>query len=164
MVESQANFLAANLANKLEASYKLLHVPDNLSNSALSTMLNEKEVKDVINCIKSADILLYGIGRADEMARRRGLNSEQFNEMISRGAVGEAFGHYFNNKGRIVYSTPTIGVQNEDIHRIRNLMAVAAGKNKAQAIIATEMNNSNSVLITDESAAREIINIIDKIE
>ena len=33
------------------------------------------------------------------------------NELEELGAVGEAFGHYFNESGEIVYSTPTIGVK-----------------------------------------------------
>lgn len=72
-VETQANTLAANLAYKLDASYKLLHAPDNLSDNALNSLMNEAEVKELIESIHTSNILIYGIGRADEMARRRGL-------------------------------------------------------------------------------------------
>lgn len=157
-VEVQANTLVANLANKIGANYKLLHVPDNLSNNALSTILNEKDIREVIDTIHSSDILIYGIGRAEEMGRRRGLTSEEIDNLIEQGAVGEAFGCYFNRKGEFLYSTPTIGVGREDIKKIKNLIAVAGGRNKAEAIIAIEIN-SNGTLITDEGAAREILKI-----
>lgn len=163
-LETQANNLAANLANKIGASYKLLHMPDNLSHNALNTILNEKDVKDIVENIRNCDILVYGIGRADEMARRRGLGNEEINKLISLGAVGEAFGYYFNKSGNIVYSTPIIGIQNEDIKKINNLIAVAGGRSKAEAIVAIEINNANSVIIIDEGAAEEIINIIEKKE
>lgn len=163
-LEIQANNLAAHLANKIGANYKLLHVPDNLSNQALNTILNEVDVMEVVENINHSDILVYGIGRADEMGRRRGLNADELDNLEKLGAVGEAFGYYFNREGEIVFSTPTIGVINENIDHIENLIAIAAGKNKAEAIMAIELNNPNSILITDEGAAREIINIISKKE
>ncbi|MBL4935343.1 sugar-binding transcriptional regulator [Clostridium sp. YIM B02515] len=163
-VETQANSLAASLAKKMGASYKLLHIPDNLSNNALSAMLNEGDVKEIVKNIMISNILIYGIGRADKMAERRGLSTEKLDELKFKGAVGEAFGYYFNADGQIICSTSTIVVDSESLKNIENLIAVAAGKNKAEAIISAEKNLSNSTLITDEGAAREIINIISKKE
>ena len=135
-----------------------------MSNSALEAILNEKDIKRIIDKIKSAEVLIYGIGIAKDMANKRGLSEEIINELEGLGAVGEAFGHYFNESGDIIYSTPTIGVKNEDVKNTKVLIAVAAGKNKARAIIATEINASSTVLIIDEAAAEEIINIIEKRE
>lgn len=163
-VEIQANTLVARLADKLSGNYELLHAPDNLSNTALTTMLNEKDIKNIIDKIRSAEVLIYGIGIAEDMARRRGISEEVIKELENLGAVGEAFGHYFNELGEVIYSTPTIGVKNEDVKNTKTLIAVAAGKNKARAIIATEINRSSTVLIIDEAAAEEIINIIEKTE
>ncbi len=163
-VEIQANTLVARLAEKIGGNYELLHAPDNLSNTALETMLNEKDIKNIIDKIRSAEVLIYGIGIAKDMAGRRGLSDNVIKELEELGAVGEAFGHYFNELGEIIYSTPTIGVKNEDVKNNKTLIAVAAGKNKARAIIATEINCSSTVLIIDEAAAEEIINIIEKTE
>ncbi|MCM0648398.1 sugar-binding transcriptional regulator [Clostridium swellfunianum] len=163
-VEIQANNLAASLAHKLSANYKLLHIPDNLTTTALSAVLNESDVKEIVDNIKNSDILIYGIGRADEMAKRRGLSSERVQELNSLGAVGEAFGNYFNSLGEIICSTSTIVVDSNSLKSIGNLIAVAAGESKAEAIVAIEKNLSHSTLITDEGAARKIINILDKIE
>ena len=163
-VEIEANTLVARLADKISGNYELLHVPDNLSNGALETILNEKGIKDIISKIKNSEVLIYGIGIAKDMAKKRGLSEDIINDLEKLGAVGEAFGHYFDESGKIVYSTPTIGVKNEDIKNIKILIAVAGGKSKARAIIATEINASSTVLIIDESAAEEMINIIEKRE
>ncbi|MGH4124997.1 MAG: sugar-binding transcriptional regulator [Clostridium sp.] len=163
-VEIQANTLVARLADKIGGNYELLHAPDNLSNAALETILNEKEIKSIIRKIRSAEVLIYGIGIATDMARKRGLSEEDIKGLEELGAVGETFGHYYNELGEIVHSTPTIGVKNEDVKNIKTLIAVAAGKNKARAIIATEISSSSTVLIIDEAAAKEIINIIEKTE
>jgi len=159
-VETQANTLAASLANKISGSYKLLHIPDNISDKALDTMLNERDIKDIISYIKNTSVLIYGIGRADEMARRRGVPPEKIAELIKMGTVGEAFGCYFDRNGKVVYSTPTVGINSSDIKKINHPIAIAGGKSKAEAILATEINNENGVLITDEAAAKEIIRLI----
>lgn len=159
-VESQANTLAASLACKVGANYKLLHVPDNLSNNAINTIANEKDVKEVLEIIHKCNILVYGIGRAYDMGRRRGLSKEELNKILSLGAVGEAFGYYFDRNGNTVYSSPTIGLKSEQINNIEIPIAVAGGKSKAEAILSIELHNENSVLITDEGAAREIISLL----
>lgn len=162
IVETQANTLVANLSNKLETTYKLLHAPDNLSGNALNSLMNESEVKELVDKIHTSNVLIYGIGRADEMAVRRGLEKEQIDELLSLGAVGEAFGYYFNRKGKIVFSTTTIGIRHDDVKKIKNLVAVAGGKNKADAIIAIELSNNSGALITDEGAARKIVNLLNE--
>lgn len=159
-VETQANTLAARLATKIYGKYKLLHVPDNLSESAISTMVKEKSIRDVLDCIYNADILIHGVGRANKMARRRGLNDARIKEIEDKGGVGEAFGYYFNKNGNIVYTTPSIGIKNSRINEINTLIAVAGGSGKAEAILSTEINNHNSVLITDEGAAKRLLEFI----
>ena len=163
-VEIQANTLVARLADKIGGNYELLHIPDNLSDAALKTILNEKNIKNIIDKIRCADILIYGIGIASDMAMKREIPEKEIKELEELGAVGEAFGQYYNESGKIIHSTPTIGVKNEDATNNRTLIAVAAGKNKARAIIATEINRLSTVLIIDQAAAEEIVNIIDKRE
>lgn len=158
-VETQANTLAAKLAFKMGANYKLLHVPDSLSNEALETMANEPDIKDTLKKICKSDILIFGIGRADDMSRRRGLPDEELNKIKNSGAVSEAFGHYFDKDGNVVFKTPTIGVNFEDLKNIKHIIAIAGGKNKAEALIATKIASKSAVLVTDEGAAREIIKI-----
>lgn len=162
--EILANTLVVRLADKLGGKYELLHAPDNLSNAALETISNEKDIKNIIDKIRSAHVLIHGIGIAIDMANRRGMPQSVISKLVELGAVGEAFGHYYNELGAIVYSTPTIGLRSEDAKNNKILIAVAAGKKKARAIIATEINGSSNVLIIDEATAKEVINIINKIE
>lgn len=161
VVETQANTITANLANRLGAGYRLLHVPDVMSRETLETMLHEPGISEIMKSIESTNLLIYGIGRADEMSKRRGLNEQEMAELMNKGAVAEAFGYYFNKHGNVVERTSTIGVKFEDVKKIDRIIAVAGGCNKAEAIIATKTYNRNSVLITDEGAAREIIRLLD---
>lgn len=159
-VESQANYLAAALANKVNGTYKLLHIPENVSGEVLEGLLKEKQIKEVIENIHNADILIYGIGNAIHMAKKRGLSEEYISKLENQGAVGEAFGCYFNKESQVVSESTPIGININDAKKINTHIAVAAGENKVEAIIATEMNNSNAVLVTDESAGRKIAELI----
>ena len=159
-VEIQASTLAASLAKKLNGNYKMLHIPENLSLELLDTLLKEKEIKEVIDQIHKADILIYGIGNALVMAEKRGVSLKEFNKLKELDAVGEAFGCYFNEKSKVVSENTTIGININDAKKINTHIAVAAGKNKVESILATMMNNSNAVLVTDEAAGRKIVDFI----
>ncbi|KOA20749.1 central glycolytic regulator [Clostridium homopropionicum DSM 5847] len=159
-VEIQANTLVARLADKLSCDYKMLQLLDNVDYAEIFEIINEESIKEVVNSIHLANILIYGIGKADNMAKKRGLERSEIEKLEKLGAVGEAFGCYFNRSGDIVYSKPTAGIKSEDTKKIKNLIAIAGGKSKAEAIIAAERYISKNTLILDEGAAKEIINII----
>ena len=152
--------MAASLAQKLNGSYKLLHIPENLSLSLLDTLLKEKEIKEVIDNIHKSDILIYGIGEALVMAEKRDVSKEEYDKLKALGAVGEAFGCYFNKDSQVVSENTSIGININEARKINTHIAVAAGENKVDAIIATMMNNHNAVLVTDEAAGRKIVEYI----
>lgn len=159
-VETQANTLAAKLAEDIGASYKLLQVLDTLSKKAMNAIVKEKEVREVLEILQKTDILIYGIGRTHAMAERRGLSEEEIQSLENMGAVGEAFGYYFDKDGKIVHSTTTVGIKYEEVKKIKTQVAVAGGSQKAKAILSVIKNNNKTVLVTDEGAAKEMLNLL----
>lgn len=162
-VETQSNTLAGNLAKKVNGTYKMLHIPDNVSEELLETLSKQQDIKDIIECISKANVIIYGIGQASKMASKRSVPEETINQLIDLGAVGEAIGFYFNKKSEVVSNMPTLGININDIRDIKTHIAVAGGKNKAEAIIAAIHGNDNAVLITDEGAAQTIINRLENL-
>lgn len=160
-VETQANTLAATLSRKLNGTYKMLHMPENLSTEVLDSLLKENGIKEVVDFIHKANILIYGIGNAVEMAVKRGASEGQINRLKDLGAVGEAYGCYFNNKSEVVSQTSLIGININEARKINTHIAVAGGKNKVESIILTQFNNHNGVLVTDEVAGRKILEILE---
>lgn len=156
-VETQANTLAALLSVKLNGTYKMLHMPENLSTPILDSLLKEEGIREVVDNIHNANILIYGIGNAMEMAKKRGASEEEIERLKSLGAVGEAYGCYFNNKSEVVSQTSLIGININEARKINTHIAVAGGKNKVESIIVTQYNNINGVLVTDEVAGKAII-------
>lgn len=156
-IEIQSNTLVASLAEKLGASYRLLNVPDNISERTLEAVLEESEIKEVVATIKKANVIILGIGRADVMAKRRGLGPEDINNLITLGAQGEAFGTYFARNGKIVKKAAAVGLSIDDSLKVKELVAVSGGTSKGDAIAAVRFTGENAVLVTDEGAARKII-------
>lgn len=155
-VEIQANTVAANIAKELGANYRLLHVPDDLQAKTIQTIASEPKIKELLALLRQADMFLHGIGAAEEMARRRGIPAAKVDRILEQGAVGEAFGYYFDDNGSVVHSTSSLGLQLDELALIKEVAAVAGGKSKAAAVRAVLRNGSRDVLIIDEGAAREM--------
>lgn len=162
-IYTQSNSIAVNLAEKLGGNYRLLYVPDGLSEEALIHMIENGEIKETLSLIEKMNILVFGIGRADTMARRRNLSEERIDLLESKGAVAEAFGHYFDIEGNEIWEYRTIGLSLEKFRNIDTAIAVAGGEEKAEAIIAVSSLNKNIELVTDELAAKRILEILDNI-
>lgn len=158
-VEIQANTVAAALAKSLGGTYRLLHVPDDIGPESLQTIASEPKVKELVDLIKRADILLHGVGAADEMARRRGMPPATVEDLLRRGAVGEALGYYFDAHGRLVHATSSVGLQEKDLPAIKTVVMVGGGKSKARAAGAILGNGGRHVVITDEALVKELLSL-----
>jgi central glycolytic genes regulator len=158
-VEIQANTVAANIAKGLGVSYRLLHISDDLQASTMHTIAAEPKIKEILEMLRRADMVLHGIGSAEEMAQRRGMAPEKVAELIRQGAVGEAFGYYFRIDGTVAYTTSSLGLQLTELHLIKDVVAVAGGRSKATAVKAVLTNAPRDVLVIDEGAAREVISL-----
>ena len=94
-VEVQANYIAANIASKTHSSYRMIHIPEGLSDSALQMMLKaDRQTQENVAMTARAQVVIFGIGRADRMARKRGMTTLQRDALHSLGACGESLGCY----------------------------------------------------------------------
>lgn len=157
-VENQANTIVAKMAKAEKGDYKLLHVPDPLSETLYQTIIHEPSITETLSLIKHASIVLHGIGEALSMAARRKTSEHIVEKLKREKAVSEAFGYYFNKNGEIVHKVRTIGIQLEDLSGTDTVITVAGGKSKARAIASFMKQKKSNVLITDEAAAMEIVN------
>lgn len=159
-VERQANNVAAVMAERLGGQYRLLHIPETLNDEAFEAIkATDSTVAEIENLIKQADILVHGIGRADIMVNRRN-HAPKVAENICKFGIGETLGHYFDLKGNCIYTYCHNGFRLNDLVGVGRKIAVAGGKQKAEAIIAVTRAGSKDVLVIDEAAARAIQSII----
>ncbi|WP_144461287.1 sugar-binding transcriptional regulator [Siminovitchia fortis] len=157
-VSDQANSICAAMAENTGGTHRVLYVPDEVSDELRSILLKEPSINNTLSLIRSADIVLHGIGEAMKMAERRNTDEESMDKIMKGHAVGEAFGYYFDLDGNIVHKVSTIGLQLKDLPRFKHVIAAAGGKSKAKAIRSYMKNAPKStVLVTDEGAAAEIL-------
>jgi central glycolytic genes regulator len=156
-MEEQANTIAAKLAERLDAKYHLLHVPDNISVDALHLLATEPQIEEILQLIHRADIVIHGIGVTGEMAKKRGLKAEQVDFLREKNAVAEVFGFYFDPQGKIVHWSEKLGLVFSDLKDIPTVIGVAGGKSKGEAIKAVLTHGYQDVLITDEGAAHVLL-------
>ncbi|AJS60837.1 sugar-binding transcriptional regulator [Paenibacillus sp. IHBB 10380] len=161
-MEFQANTIASTMAKRVGAQYRLLHVPDLLSDDAYQSLVQDRNIQEIVQTIRQSRIIVHGIGDAMEMTRRRNLDPVTIQTIQAEGAVAESFGYYFNENGSMVHRMLTLGLRLEDIMQTEVVIGIAGGKSKGRAIHAVLQFGKEDILVTDEAAALEIEKEIDK--
>jgi central glycolytic genes regulator len=156
-VELQANSIASTMAKRTGGEYRLLHVPDHLSEEAYLSLIQEPNVQEIIAVIRQSRIVVHGIGDAMVMAKRRKVDQSTIRSLEEDGALAEAFGYYFDRNGKVVHKMPTVGLRLEDIQQTETVIGVAGGKSKGEALAAVLRFGHEDILVTDEAAAEQIV-------
>lgn len=156
-LEYQANTIASTMAKRVGAQYRLLHVPDLLSEEAYQSLKQEPNIQDILRVIRQARIVVHGIGEALVMAKRRRADEETIQQLLEEGALAEAFGYYFDRDGHVVHTMLTLGLRLEDISRMEVVIAIAGGQSKGESIAAVLRAGHEDILVIDEAAAVEVL-------
>ncbi|NLV59619.1 MAG: sugar-binding transcriptional regulator [Clostridiales bacterium] len=156
-LETQANTVASEIAKRLGGHHRFMHLPDHLDEQALTELKKLREVTETLDLLQRADVVLHGIGRADDMAQKRMLPQAVQAEVKRKGAVAEAYGCYFDLQGHMVYSASSLAHNLGALKPHCAMLAVAAGSRKAEAIMAVMRSRPHAMLVTDEGAARTIL-------
>lgn len=159
-VETQASTIAAEMASRLGGHHRLIHLPDHMDEAARQEMLKLPEVAEVTALIQRADVILHGVSRADVAMRQDKMPAAVIRTLEKQCAAGECFGSYFDREGQCLLKSSSVGVDLARLSPSCQMMAAAAGANKAEAIIAVMRHDAHTLLVTDESAARRMLDIL----
>ena len=155
----EANVIAQRMAQQTGGQFHGLYAPEYVHEQIYQELLKEPEIKNTLELVESASLILYSIGNPIEMAKRRGLDESTLEILIEKEAVAEAFGEFIDKDGNIVYKLSNIGLQTSSLEKIDHIVTVAGASKKANAIESyLKTAPSHSWLITDEAAAKEILN------
>ena len=157
-VKNQASTLCEKMAMKTKGQHMVLYSPDAVTKEFYDSLMQDSAIRDVLEKIKSADIVIHGIGNAMTMARRRNSSKEVLQILQDGKAIAEAFGYYFDENGEVVYKLQTVGLQMEELANIPHIFAVAGGTSKVKAIKAyMKTAPKNTILVTDEAVALALL-------
>ncbi|GJM39794.1 MAG: sugar-binding protein [Ardenticatenaceae bacterium] len=157
-----------SIANKLGAQHHSLDAPllvrDQVGREAL---LNERRIRATLDMALNANFALVGIGsvvpQRSSLLRAGYLDNDDLELLKRQGAVGDICVTHYNIDGNILdlnIHNRLIGVDLQSLNESPcKIIGVAAGKMKAPAILGALRGGFLDVLITDSTAAEEILSL-----
>ncbi len=151
------------LAEKTGAQAYVMPVPFFANSSEdREVLLAQRGVREVFDISNGAGLKIVGIGTVDadaQLVASGMIEPAEIAEIKSAGGIGEMLGHFFDDMGRVLetnLTSRTLAVDLDGPARSQ-LVAIAGGPSKIEAIRALLMSARLSGLITDETTAKALI-------
>ena len=151
------------LSSNLGGTNYLLNAPALVKDPQTAEVFKEESrIKKIYDLYDNLDIVVLGIGQADENHPLISghLNEEElaeFRELSLCGSIGPIF---YNISGDIVdlpFRERIIGIEQENILKTEFRVGLAVGKHKRKAILGALRSELINVLITDKSIAKWLV-------
>ena len=132
------------------------------SGQAADVLRAQRGVQHVMSMFQDCELCVVGIGDLGpqtQLVGRRSVTDAELRTLIKVGAVGEIAGRFVAADGSAVQSEMNeraVGVSLDDL-RGRDVLAVAGGKYKAEAIRAVLKSGVVTALIVDEATAHAVL-------
>jgi deoxyribonucleoside regulator len=157
--------LAQRLAEKLHGSYRIVQAPMIVRNAGLKKLLlAEKGIAAALERGAGVQIALFGIGSNNpgisSLVRAGYLQKKESRELLEAGAVGTVCGFQIGDDGRVLpidVNRCLVGIDHDTLLRIPVRVGAAAGREKADAVLAALRGRFVTVLVVDEETADAIL-------
>lgn len=157
--------LARFLAQKLSATYRVLHAPLIVEDATVAqSLLKERTIAEILDQARHVDVALVGIGTVDpslsSLERAGYLDENELEALSQAGVVGDVVARQLDAGGRLVNSSinqRVIGIDLESLRTIPAVIGVAGSIAKAPAMLAALRGNYIGVLVTDARTASQIL-------
>ena len=151
-------------SNVFNARLHLIPSPLLLSSPDLrEAMRQEPVVEEIYRMIPLSHMSVVGIGSMSDQATivKNGIfNGNDFTVLKLQGAVGDILSHFMDKNGDLVamdQEDRLMSTRLEDLRKLENVVGVAGGPSKLDAILAALRGGYLDVLITDEETARSLL-------
>lgn len=155
--------LIAKLAERTGGECYFMPVPFLADSQADAQVLRaQRGVQHVLGLVRECQLCVVGVGELGphtQLLRTHSVTAEELQALHLAGAVGEIAGCFVAANGQPVdcdMNERAVGASLDDL-RGRDVLAVAGGKNKAEAIRAVLNTGLITELIVDESAAQLLV-------
>ena len=153
--------ISALSTNGVNEHLRVIPAPLIASSATIAAALRQDaSVTSVLRLAEGAAATLTGIGSSRTVAAssvRSGLFSqEQVDEFRAMGAVGDMLGEWFDATGAALVGAASdrkIGMSIDQLRRMPNVVGVAGGPDKVEAIAGVLRGGYLDVLVTDEDVA-----------
>ena len=157
--------LARLMAHIYRGEYRYLHAPLIVENGQVREgLVQEPRIQETLGLARKVDIALVGIGslvpEVSSLLRAGYLDREALTELRARGAVGDICGRHYDAQGRVMdieLNRRMVGIELKDLQDIEQVIGVAGGEAKAEAILGALRGDHVNVLVTDDRAAGKVL-------
>jgi len=159
--------LARLLANACGGEYRYLHAPLIVEDArAREALLQEPRIRDTLRLAGQADVALVGIGAPTpevySLLRAGYVDREALARLRAQGVVGDICARHYDAQGHVMdieLNHRIVGIELEALHGIGQVIGVAGGEAKAEAILGALRGGHVNVLVTDDAAARKVLEL-----
>lgn len=155
--------LSKELAYAYGGTYHYIYAPLFVNSVEVRKSLEqEPNIKHCLEFARNADVILTSVGSIVYKSWKAYLSTRDLYHLEQKGAIGHIGGHFYDKDGKEVV-TPfvgkMIGLGIEDIKKVKNVICVAGLEMKAEAILGAVRGGYINTLITDEAAARLVLEL-----
>ncbi|EKZ0375150.1 sugar-binding transcriptional regulator [Enterococcus faecalis] len=156
--------MAAKLKNEANAEY--LYAPALADNVEIKKHFEENSlVKSIISKAKKVDLALVGIGNPvvnSNYQEHEHISVKEIEELKEKHVIGDILTSFFTADGEVIESNISdrmIGLNIDDLTRIKTVIAVATGEEKSQSTFVTLKKKILNYLVVDEILADKLIEL-----
>jgi len=165
--KAHAADLSRRLAHLFYGTLTLLPAPGIASNpDSKKALLSDQQVKSAFDLFPKVTKAFVGIGSLSTNPVLDGddnpIAPQIHRELMEKDAVGDISLRFFDKHGKPVKTTlqeRLIGIELDQLKKIKNVVAIAGGKNKIDAIRGALRGGYIDVLITDIFTAKSLANV-----
>ena len=171
IAQQDGPLLAQMLSEALSCPCRYLHAPLIVDNpTGRETLMQDRSIRETLMRAEQSEIALVGIGSTDpelnSLLRAGYIDRREVVEIINKGAVGDVCAHHFDIYGNyldIDINKRVVGIIVNTLFKIPTVIGVAGDIRKSSAILGALRGNYINVLITDDEAAQQVLELNDLI-
>lgn len=156
--------IARQLADKFEASYRIISAPPIVSTKADREALTKlKTIQKSLTEASKANVCVFGAGSLNDpetsLHRSGYLPEEQRVEYLQQGGVGHIIGRIIDSRGNEIsdFNDRVVGVPLKTLKQAERSICVATGANKAGIVKAALAGKLITDLVIDFSLAKQLL-------
>ncbi len=157
-------YLPNNMSSIFNAKLYLIPAPLMVSTKeVVEAIRKEASVNEILRMVQLSSLSVVGIGAIHENATiiKSGiLSKSDFVYLKMKGAVGDILCHFIDKDGNLIETNiedRLIATPLSTIRKLENVIGVAVGDDKVEAIRAVLKGGYIDILITDESTASKLL-------
>lgn len=161
------NELARHLAEAIGARLYYLSAPFVVESAGMhDALMKERDIRLVMEMARNADLAIVGLGsirpELSGLLRAGYLAEDELRAIAQTGAIGDICGRYFDIQGRVcdvALHQRMITIDLPSLLAMKQVLAIAAWREKAPAILGALRGGFVDILMTDEAAAQEVLHL-----